>query len=85
MNILYWNDLALNMRQFHVKSWQLIPHDSFEWWGLAHTFLVGDTVQVISPLSPEYRKEGQVCNVADSSIEVIEYRSNMTVCLYFKH
>jgi hypothetical protein len=84
MNILYSDDMALNMRQFHVKAWQLIPHDSFE-WGFARTFLVGDTVQVISPLSPDYGKEGEVCNVTDSSIKVIEHRSKTTVCLSFGH
>lgn len=84
MNILYRDDMALNIRQFHVKYWQLIPHDSFE-WGFTRMFLVGDIVQVISPLSPEYRKEGKVCNVTASSVEVIEHRSNTTVCLSFGH
>lgn len=67
------------MKQFHVKSWQLIPHDDFE-WGFARRIQVGDTVQVATPLSPEYQKKGRVCRVTDSSVEVIEHQANTKVC-----
>ncbi|KAF8341950.1 hypothetical protein F5887DRAFT_1076332 [Amanita rubescens] len=62
--------------EFHVKTWQLVPHDSFE-WGVVHRFQVGDTVQVNSPISPHHRDWGMVCNVNDLCVEVIEHNTNM--------
>ena len=66
------------MKQFQVKSWQLIPHDQHKW--VSRKIQVGDTVQVISPLSLEYQKKGKVCSMADSGVEVIEHRTNTMVC-----
>ncbi|KAF8668543.1 hypothetical protein AX14_006145 [Amanita brunnescens Koide BX004] len=67
--------------QFHVQSWQLVPYDSFE-WGLARWLQVGDTVDVISPLSVHYQERGIVCNVTDMAIEVIG-RSKFSVPHWF--
>ncbi|KAF8337811.1 hypothetical protein F5887DRAFT_920220 [Amanita rubescens] len=56
--------------QFHVQSWQLVPYDNFE-WGLGRRVQVGDTVDVINPLSLHYLQRGVVCNVTDMAVEVM--------------
>jgi hypothetical protein len=43
---------------------------------------VGDTVQVISPISPHYQEMGQVCNMTELGIEV---KGDVTkVCAFIK-
>ena len=71
------------LKQFHVKCWQLIPHDGFE-WGLPHRIEVGDYVRVISRISADYGERGRVCNVTELGVEVIGDRANTKVNAYFK-
>ncbi len=68
----------LNPLQFDVKSWQLIPYDDFE-MEQNRRFEVGKAVQVINPLSAEYGKNGSICSVSDSVIEVIDSKTKTTV------
>ena len=69
---------SLTLKQFHVKSWQLIPHDSFE-WALSRRIQVGDSVRVVSRLSSDYKEGGRVCNVTELGVEVIGDRLNTKV------
>ncbi|KAF8339365.1 hypothetical protein F5887DRAFT_1077402 [Amanita rubescens] len=61
--------------EFQVKSWQLIPYDSFE-WGFERKIQIGETVQVIAPISPYYQQNGRVCNVSDSRVDVVGHLPN---------
>ena len=61
-----------------MQSWQLIPHDSFE-WGLLRRIQVGDSVRVTSPISADYGERGRVCNVTELGIDVIGDRPNTKV------
>ncbi|KAF8318845.1 hypothetical protein F5887DRAFT_1166918 [Amanita rubescens] len=44
--------------EFHVKTWQVVPHDNFE-WRFPHKFQVGDVVRVNSPRSPHHGVTGK--------------------------
>ena len=76
----FWSDIndGLTLKQFHVKSWQLIPHESFE-WGLPRRIQVGDSVRVVNLLSAEYKEGGRVYNVTELGVEVIGDRPNTKV------
>jgi hypothetical protein len=76
----FWSDIndRLTLKQFHVKSWQLIPHESFE-WALPRRIQVGDSVQVVSRLSADYKEGSRVCNVTELGVEVIADRPNTKV------
>ena len=70
------------MQQFAVKTWQLIPYDELE-WGRECRFQANETVQVIYPLHPQYKRKGRVYGVTVSSVEVIEYNTNIKVILSY--
>ena len=61
-----------------MQSWQLIPHDSFE-WGLPYQFQEGDSVRVISPISADYGERGRVCKVTELGVEVMGDGANTKV------
>ncbi|KAF8320244.1 hypothetical protein F5887DRAFT_1087885 [Amanita rubescens] len=60
---------------FHVQSWQLIPHDSFE-RGLPHEIQVGDSVRVVSRMSADFGERGRVWKVTELGVDVIGDRPN---------
>jgi hypothetical protein len=61
-----------------VKSWQLIPYDSFE-FGFGSEIKVGDIVNVIVPICPHYKERGKVRTVSDLGVEVIGQKPNTKV------
>ena len=61
-----------------MQSWQLIPHESFE-WGWPYQIQVGDSVRVISRISADYGERGRVCNVNELGVDVIGDRPNTKV------
>ncbi len=61
-----------------MKTWQLVPYDTFE-WGFAHGFQVGHTVRVNSRISPHYGVVGKVCSTTDFCVEVIELKMEAKV------
>ena len=65
-----------------MKTWQLIPHEGFE-WGRERSFRANETVQVIYPRHPHYKRKGRVCGVTVSSVEVIEHNTNIKVSLSY--
>jgi hypothetical protein len=48
--------------------------------GQERRFEVGEAVYVNNPLSAEYHRNGRVCSVSDSVIEVIDSKTKTTVC-----
>ena len=68
----------LTMKQFHVKSWQLIPFDDHQHY--AHRLEACDRVQVINHRSHLFGKKLQVSNVKGTTIEVTGDEMNTRVC-----
>jgi hypothetical protein len=62
---------VLTEKQFDVKCWQVVPHESFK-WQIGRKIQAGDMVQVINPLSAEYHRTGTVCNVTAAYVEVTD-------------
>ncbi|KAF8328620.1 hypothetical protein F5887DRAFT_924204 [Amanita rubescens] len=63
--------------EFHVKTWQVVPHDNFE-WRFPHKFQVGDVVRVNSPRLPHHGVTGKVCSTTDFCVEVMDHKTNAT-------
>ncbi len=74
----------MNPKQFHVKSWQLIPYDYHE-QGFPLKIQINDVVQVICPTSPHYHKVGKASCVGETSVEVIEHGTNTKVGQYLSY